>query len=262
VQLGRGAREPFRPGGRLERAHAVEEGELAQAITIRKAGPEPAITRVAAAGQWDDKDATVQHAARRSSHFAAIAGACPRDRRPRRRTHAEENAMKTPSSDRPRLVVFPPLILLAVLVLSIALQWLVPLGVLPRLDPGTRIVCGGAILLIGALVTWTGARALLRRGTNVNPLRPTLVLATGGIYAWTRNPMYVGGAPLMIGLAIVFALDWLPLLMVPAFFVLHFGIVRREEQYLEQKFGDAFRRYKARVPRYVGVPRSDQHQEI
>jgi protein-S-isoprenylcysteine O-methyltransferase Ste14 len=170
--------------------------------------------------------------------------------------------MTTPPDDRPRLIVFPPLILLAVLVLSIALQWFVPLGVLTRLDQTWRTACGGVILLIGLLLTQAGARTLLRRGTNVNPLRPTLALATDGIYAWTRNPMYVGGAPLMIGLAVVFALDWLPLLMVPAFFVLHFGIVRREERYLEQKFGDAYRRYLARVPRYVGLPRRNQPQGI
>ena len=66
--------------------------------------------------------------------------------------------------------------------------------------------------------------------------------------------MYVGGGPLMIGLAIVFALDWLPLLMVPSGSLLHFGIVRREEDYLERKFGEEYRRYKARVPRYVGPP--------
>ena len=163
--------------------------------------------------------------------------------------------MNTPSDDRPRVVVFPPLILLVVLLLSIALQWQVPLGGLARFDQTWRTACGGAALLAGLVLTQAGARTLLSRGTNVNPLRPALALATEGIYAWTRNPMYVGGAPLMLGLAIVFALDWLPLLMVPASLLLHFGIVRREEQYLETKFGDAFRGYKARVPRYVGVPR-------
>jgi len=170
--------------------------------------------------------------------------------------------MNTPPNDRPRLVVFPPVILLAVLVLSIALQWLVPLGVLTRLDQTARTVCGGAALLIGAALAWTGARTLLRRGTNFIPTRPALALATEGIYGWTRNPMYVGGAPLMLGIAIVSALDWMPLLMVPAWFALHFGIVRREEAYLEAKFGEAFRRYKARVPRYVGVSRRRQHQGI
>lgn len=163
--------------------------------------------------------------------------------------------MNNRSNDRPRLVVFPPLILLAVLVLSIALQWLVPLGLLTRFDQTWRTVGGGLVLLVGVLITQAGARALLRRGTNVNPMRPALALTTDGVYRWTRNPMYVGGLPLMLGLAIVFALDWLPLFMVPASFLLHFGVVRREEQYLDEKFGDDYRGYKARVPRYLGLPR-------
>ena len=156
------------------------------------------------------------------------------------------------------------MILIGVLLmlLSIALQLLAPLGVLTRFDQTWRSICGGAILLVGLVVTQAGARTLLSRGTNINPLRPALALATEGIYAWTRNPMYVGGAPLMLGIAIVSALDWMPLLMVPAWFALHFGIVRREEAYLEAKFGEAFRRYKARVPRYVGVSRRRQHQGI
>jgi protein-S-isoprenylcysteine O-methyltransferase Ste14 len=227
---------------------------LRKEITIRKAGPEGAITQVAAAGQWDHKGAVRQRAAAIIT-FRRDCGRVPCDRDAGRHTHVGENAMKTPSSDRPRLVVFPPLILLAVLALSIAAQWLVPLGVLTRFDTTSRAVGGGIFLLTGVALGWAGARTLLRRGTNFIPTRPALALATDGIYAWTRNPMYVGGAPLMLGLAIVIALDWLPLLMVPAWFVLHFGIVRREEQYLEEKFGDAYLRYMARVPRYVGVRR-------
>jgi protein-S-isoprenylcysteine O-methyltransferase Ste14 len=170
--------------------------------------------------------------------------------------------MRHATNDRPRLIVFPPVILLLVLGLATALQWLAPLGMLTRFDQTSRTIVGGVVLLGGAALAWVGARTLVRRGTNFIPTRPALALATDGIYAWTRNPMYVGGAPLMLGLAIVLALDWVPLLMVPAWFLLHFGIVRREEAYLEARFGEAFRRYKARVPRYVGLPRRRQHQGI
>ena len=52
-------------------------------------------------------------------------------------------------------------------------------------------------------------------------------------------------------IAVIFALDWVLLLIIPSFAVLHFAVVRREEQYLERKFGDAYQRYKERVPRYV-----------
>jgi len=168
--------------------------------------------------------------------------------------------MTAQDQDRPAVVVFPPLVLLVVLVLTIALQWLAPLGVLSGYAQTWRLVIGGGLLLVGLVVTQAGARTLLGRGTHVNPRKPAVALATDGIYRWTRNPMYVGGLPLMIGIAVVFALDWLPLLMVPAAFVLHFGIVRREECYLAGKFGDEYRGYCAQVPRYVSGLMPGHHQ--
>jgi len=163
--------------------------------------------------------------------------------------------------DRPDVIVFPPLVLAVVLVLAIALQWVAPLGVLGGYGQTWRLGIGGGLLLLGLVLTRAGARTLLSRGTNVNPRKPAVALATEGIYRWTRNPMYVGGLPLMIGLAVVFALDWLPLLMVPAAFVLHFGIVRREERYLIGKFGEEYRRYCAQVPRYLAGLAPGHHQQ-
>ena len=80
--------------------------------------------------------------------------------------------------------------------------------------------------------------------------RETLTLVTGGVFAWTRNPMYVGLTLLLVGLAIALASDWTLVLLVPAALVLHFGVVKREESYLEAKFGEAYRVYKGNVPRY------------
>ena len=89
-----------------------------------------------------------------------------------------------------------------------------------------------------------------RLGTNVSPLRPTTALATDGIFSWTRNPLYIGGTLVMFGIALVFAIDWLLLLIPPSLLILHFGVVRREEEYLERKFGDPYRRYRLNVARY------------
>jgi hypothetical protein len=44
-------------------------------------------------------------------------------------------------------------------------------------------------------------------GTNVSPLQPTTALATGGVYGWTRNPLYSGGTLVMLGIALIFAVD-------------------------------------------------------
>jgi protein-S-isoprenylcysteine O-methyltransferase Ste14 len=152
--------------------------------------------------------------------------------------------------DHPDVMVFPPVILLTTLVLACMLQWLWPLGVLASTSQIGRIAVGCGLILAGVALAAGGRRTLTRLGTNVSPLRPTTALATGGVYEWTRNPLYTGGTAVMIGIAFVFAIDWLVLLMAPAVLVLHFGVVHREEQYLEQKFGDSYRQYKARVPRY------------
>ena len=102
-------------------------------------------------------------------------------------------------------------------------------------------------------MTARGGRALRSSGTNVQTSLPSLVLVDKGIYGWTRNPMYVGGSLAMFGAAFLFRLDWLPLIFPASLAVLHFGIVRREERYLEAKFGEEYLRYAARVPRYLGV---------
>jgi protein-S-isoprenylcysteine O-methyltransferase Ste14 len=164
-------------------------------------------------------------------------------------------------SDRPNVIVFPPVILGATIALAVALQCLFPLGVLVRVEPTSRLVAGGLLLLTGVLFTIAGARTLFRHGTNVSPTQPAIALITDGIYRWTRNPMYVGGGPLMFGLAMIFALDWLPLLMIPSWLTLHFGIVKREEQYLARKFGEDYRRYLAQVPRYLGPARATHTQK-
>ena len=78
----------------------------------------------------------------------------------------------------------------------------------------------------------------------------SLALATGGIYRWLRNPMYVGSALMLAGIGIALGSEWMLILLIPAWLLLHYGVVLREERYLEAKFGDDYRRYKASVPRY------------
>lgn len=157
----------------------------------------------------------------------------------------------TATLDRPEILVFPPAIPLSTLAISCVLQWLVPLGLIDGIDQMWRIGWGVIILVAGLLTTIVGRRTLLRHGTNVNPLRPTTALVTEGIFRRTRNPLYVGIIITQYAVALIFALDWLLLLIVPNWIVLHFAVVTREERYLERKFGDAYRRYKERVPRYL-----------
>jgi protein-S-isoprenylcysteine O-methyltransferase Ste14 len=152
--------------------------------------------------------------------------------------------------DRPDIVVFPPLIPLGVLVLGLLLQWLLPLSVLIQIPPLPRIVIGALGFAVGLALIVVANRHFQRIGTNTRPTLPALAIATDGIFAHLRNPMYVGGILGLFGIALGFALDWVLLLTLASLPLLHYGIVRREELYLEAKFGEPCRRYKAAVPRY------------
>jgi protein-S-isoprenylcysteine O-methyltransferase Ste14 len=109
----------------------------------------------------------------------------------------------------------------------------------------------GALLFVAGAALMLAAAGLFRRlGTNIPPSQPTTLIATTGPYRWTRNPMYLGMALVYAGLAIGFdapiALALLPLVLI----TIQTQVIVREEGYLEAKFGDEYRRYKARVRRW------------
>jgi protein-S-isoprenylcysteine O-methyltransferase Ste14 len=158
-------------------------------------------------------------------------------------------------ADTAGVIAPPPLIALATLVIGVVGDWLLPLNALASvLNWPARIGIGAVLLLAGGALVVVGERAFKQVGTNVKPWRPSLALATTGIYAHLRNPMYVGAILILTGLAAALASDWMAILLLPTALLLHFGVVRREERYLEAKFGEDYRRYMASVPRY-GWPR-------
>jgi len=152
------------------------------------------------------------------------------------------------SADHPRVVVLPPLLFFSLLLLAALLQWLVPLH-WPW--PGvSRWIGVGIFIAAFGFATW--ARSLFRRaGTNVNPHRPSTTIVTHGPFGVTRNPMYLSMVIAYIGATIAMRSVWGLGLLVVLALVLHFGVIRREEPYLEAKFGDTYRNYRQRVRRWI-----------
>src|SRR5580704_8862327 len=83
------------------------------------------------------------------------------------------------------------------------------------------------------------------------PALPTTALVVDGIYRQTRNPLYLGTTLIYLGLGVAAGSLWAIVLVVPLLWVINVGVVAREERYLERKFGDAYRAYKARVRRWI-----------
>jgi protein-S-isoprenylcysteine O-methyltransferase Ste14 len=148
-------------------------------------------------------------------------------------------------------VIPPPAIVLGVILIGLALDRLSPIGVAGAVfGRSVRAATGSALVIAAA---WPMARALWRfrlASTPAEPWKPTTALATGGIYKRTRNPMYQAFALFVLGFAFAFASDWMFLAFPFGALAIHIGAVLREERYLRAKFGDDYRAYCARVPRY------------
>ncbi len=158
-------------------------------------------------------------------------------------------------ADTAGVIAPPPLMALAAVVVGLLLDWLLPAYVLSVLLTLTsRIAIGVVLMGAGGALALAGERRFHRAGTEVKPWKPSTALVTGGVFRYLRNPMYVGLTIFLAGLAIMLASDWLVVTTVIFAVAIHFGVVRREERYLEAKFGEPYRAYKAQVPRYGWPP--------
>jgi len=108
-----------------------------------------------------------------------------------------------------------------------------------------------ALIIGGLLLDGMAAGLFRRRGTAVEPWKPSTVLINEGPYRFSRNPIYLGFAVTYVGLAI--AMDsWVALLLLlPCLVVVDRFVIQREERYLAAKFGAGYEAYRARVRRWL-----------
>jgi protein-S-isoprenylcysteine O-methyltransferase Ste14 len=142
----------------------------------------------------------------------------------------------------------PPFIYLIALAIGLLVDWLYPFQVLP-----TPFAIGIGLLLIAAAgpIVISALGVLSRAKTTFDVRKPTSAIVTNGPYRFSRNPSYVSLTLLYGGIACLVNSLWVLLMVVPAVTVMHFGVIKREERYLEAKFGDEYREYKTTVRRWV-----------
>ena len=146
------------------------------------------------------------------------------------------------------VVMRPPFLYGGGFIVVLVLRWLWPL---PIVGHGGPLWAALALSIVGIAIVVPAARTLRAAGTNVDPLLPTTAIVTAGPYRFSRNPIYVGLTLLYLGLALTFNTWWAVIVLVPILAVMHVGVVRREERYLEQKFGEPYRQFCSRVRRYL-----------
>ena len=168
----------------------------------------------------------------------------------------------TTNRDTPGVIAPPPLIYIGFLLLGwVLFRFANPAVVGPDLhgwlslgfgmETQTRRIVSLPLIIGGLLLDGAAAGYFRRLGTAVEPWKPSTVLATDGLYRFSRNPIYLGFAITYVGLAVAMDSVLVLLLLIPCLLVVDRFVIQREERYLSAKFGPDYDAYRARVRRWL-----------
>jgi protein-S-isoprenylcysteine O-methyltransferase Ste14 len=153
------------------------------------------------------------------------------------------------AQDVPKLgLVRPPLVYLISLASGVAIQLVVPFPFLPA----TLALPLGAPLVAAAMALFAWSAATFRTaGTPVPARKPTTMIVRAGPYRFSRNPIYLAFSLFQLGIAMWLNSVGLLATLVAAAALMHYVVIRKEEEYLERRFGAEYLSYKASVRRWL-----------
>lgn len=150
---------------------------------------------------------------------------------------------------KPPLGIPPPIVTLLLLGAGLGVHFAFPQTIFA--EGWVQFAVGIPVTAIGLGFGLRANMEFNRAGTDDRFAEPTSAIVTTGSNARVRNPMYVGLVLIYLGIVLTVNAAW-ALLGLPVLVVyLHFGVIRREEEYLEDRFGDEYLDYKASVPRWI-----------
>lgn len=156
--------------------------------------------------------------------------------------------MKEKTSDNAGVLTIPPLIYIAGFILGLAIHFFYPLKLLPE---SNKLWVAIPFMLMSLPIVIFAVLDLKTAETSMDVRTPTTSVVTTGIYKLSRNPMYLALLLLYSGIGFWINSFWILIMLVPVIILVNLGIIKREEEYLEQKFGDEYLQYKSKVRRWV-----------
>jgi protein-S-isoprenylcysteine O-methyltransferase Ste14 len=149
-------------------------------------------------------------------------------------------------------VKFPPPILF---VFGALIGWqLHRMYPLPIVASGSSAVTSGIgwiSLAVGFLLSLWGVLTFRLAGTAIVPLAPATHIVNSGPYRFSRNPMYVGMAVMLLGGSVLANNFWMLLTLPLVLLLLYRFVIRREEAYLMSAFPAEYGAYQSRVRRFL-----------
>jgi len=152
--------------------------------------------------------------------------------------------------DHPGVPIPPPLFYVATFLLAVLIQRLIQFDKEFFYTTTSKIV-GSIIIVVGLFFSFPAFRQFFKTKNTLVTIKSASSLQTTGIYSVSRNPMYLSLLLIYTGLAFLIGNWWNIILLPLLFLVVQEYIIKREEKYLERRFGQEYLNYKSKVRRWL-----------
>ena len=160
--------------------------------------------------------------------------------------------MNNKQNDHADVIAPPPIIFCIFFFTGVILDFIFQADLFPvnERDPAL-LIPGYTVIFISLVMVSTSVQNLKKHNTTHKVNEPTSTLVKTGLFKYSRNPIYLSVIILFVGISVILNSIIILILIIPLFFILDRGIIRREEIYLESKFGNEYTEYKKKVRRWI-----------
>lgn len=152
--------------------------------------------------------------------------------------------------DHPGIYIPPPLFYIGIYFVAVLFQKWMPINK-GFFDTVISRSIALAVVLTGLFFIFPAIWRFFKSGNTLVTVKSANSLQTSGIYAFTRNPMYLGLLLIYLGFSLCFGSWWNFLLLPVLLLIIQQYVIKREEQYLGRRFGERYFAYKKKVRRWI-----------
>ena len=135
---------------------------------------------------------------------------------------------------------------------SMAIHFFVPFSLPQGILSQVLIPVGIVLIVIGIGLVVLARREFADFRQPTDPGHPTSKVVKTGVFAISRNPLYLGSALVLLGIALTLNMLWALVMLLLSIVLCHYVLIVPEEQYLTAKFGDEYKEYMTSVHRWLG----------
>ena len=136
--------------------------------------------------------------------------------------------------------------------MSIVLHFILPFSLPQGIFRQALIPVGIVLIVIGIGFIILARREFARYGQPTDPGHPTSKVVKTGVFAISRNPLYLGSVIIFLGIALALNMLWTLVTLLVSIIVCHYVLIIPEEKYLAEKFDEEYKDYAATVRRWLG----------